>query len=57
MNRRAKLSCPCGFEAGTLPQLVEHQESAHGVGERAPAFPVRDDVTGYDEDAFKRADL
>lgn len=55
-RRRTPLRCPCGLEVMTLGQLVEHQR-AHGIGERTPASFVRDDVSAYDEDAFKRADL
>ncbi len=53
----APLRCPCGFETTTLRLLVAHQTDTHGVGIRPPVQVVRDDLTGYDEDAFKRADL
>jgi len=58
---RKPLRCPCGVETKTLKQLVEHQWKEHGVGESPPDLPPYgvglDDVSWYDEDAFKRADL
>lgn len=56
-RRRPALGCPCGVTTRTLRQLVEHQTAAHGIGERQPVADIFDDVSWYDEDANKRADL
>jgi hypothetical protein len=54
---RKPLQCPSGNEVQTIKQLERRQYAAHDVGVAAPPLYERDPVVGYDEDAYRKADL